>query len=322
MDIEQYKKLLCFFGYGNFPEAHFIIWGNEEGTGGYPIVPNINARCNNFGKNDKGEYIYLLRDKWQQGYYENSEHSGTNKLARYIDTDDNNYYSPGLKHSNFLELVARFCLALEDKEDFEKWFSSYDERPDLKESIKDCYRNQIFKDRDGIKTALIDWRPLPRMNEKTWYPEEYANIDKTKYLKAFKLNKANKAIVLKDEFTNYLEDVNMRKEIIRDVFTEYSFPLGIAFGDIETKKELIKEIFKDDDVYISTENLVNFPYIKWYKLKINTNKKAKVFLLLPFPDHRLKIYKDDINRNRNKTNMLLFFKEIFINHIQSTINDQ
>ena len=81
-----YEKLLSFFGYGNFPIAKILILGNEEGLGGYPIVPNLIARCNDFGKNNTNNYVYLLNNNWKNGFYENTVPNSRNKIEKYCPT--------------------------------------------------------------------------------------------------------------------------------------------------------------------------------------------------------------------------------------------
>lgn len=41
---EEYDVLLSYIGCGNFPKADIIVFGNEEGTGGYSVEANVKAR--------------------------------------------------------------------------------------------------------------------------------------------------------------------------------------------------------------------------------------------------------------------------------------
>lgn len=49
---DEYDMLLSYVGLGNVPNADIIVFGNEEGTGGYSVFANVKARVNLFGKDD------------------------------------------------------------------------------------------------------------------------------------------------------------------------------------------------------------------------------------------------------------------------------
>lgn len=40
---EEYERLLAYVGCGNFLDADIIVFGNEEGTGGYSVEANVKA---------------------------------------------------------------------------------------------------------------------------------------------------------------------------------------------------------------------------------------------------------------------------------------
>jgi len=289
----QYEKLLSFFGYGNFSEADILFFGNEEGLGGYSIDANIDARCNYYGKDKNGNYFNLLRTTWQDGFYEDE---GSQILSKLSDSKKTN------GHSNFLEIASRICLALEHKsEDNDKWFELSEDNKESKEIIKQYYEDCLFKPKkNGINSVLIDWRPLPRTNEKTWYPVEYNNIDKGKYLKAFKFSTKKN---LADNFTNYTQDVDKRKDIVATVFSKYPFPLGIGMGAIKSKKKVIENIFSGNCTCATMSTLNK----EWYKINICLpNGREKIFLLLPFPDTR---------SFGSKLNILKFYNYVYKNHI-------
>src|SRR4051812_7188937 len=57
----EYEKLLSFLGYGNVPEADIMVFGNEEGTGGYSEETNVKARCQEYGRDQKDNYINTIK---------------------------------------------------------------------------------------------------------------------------------------------------------------------------------------------------------------------------------------------------------------------
>lgn len=290
----EYEKLLSFFGYGNFPKADILFFGNEEGLGGYPIDANIHARCCYYGRDKNGNYINLLGTTWLDGFYEDNSSCKLSKLSGLNPKKTNG-------HSNFLEIASRICIALEHNSGYSnKWFQLYNHNKGSKEIIKQYSKSGLFKPQNnGKNSVLIDWRPLPRANEMTWYPVEYSNIDKGKYLKAFKFSNSNNLV---DNFTNYTNDVDRRKNIVENVFLKYPFPLGIGMGDIESKKKVIKNIFRGCNC-ITIYSLGK----KWYKISICLpDDREKIFLLLPFPDTR---------SFRSKINILDFYNDVFKNHI-------
>lgn len=73
---------------------------------------------------------------------------------------------------------------------WDKWFEYANDDRVTYEQVKIfiCGDN-LFCERDGVKTALVDWRPLPRFNQKenskqTGWPFE-GGVNEKQYLDAF-----------------------------------------------------------------------------------------------------------------------------------------
>lgn len=123
---EEYKILLSYVGMGNVPDADIIVFGNEEGTGGYSIYANIKARVNLFGKeNGIGERKYLI-DNESLGYYHPSGDSARSLVEQCLLPTElvrPNGHVAGV----FNETIARICLSYEMPSGY-NWFKGRSEK--------------------------------------------------------------------------------------------------------------------------------------------------------------------------------------------------
>lgn len=274
---EQYRKLVSFLGYGDFMKADVIFFGNEEGAGGYSIEANINVRCNEYGKNEAGEYENLLVDNdWEKGYWEcQSMEDDKMKIEQFFTERDKNKGRKAAR-GGFLYSAARICKALEDKEN--------NQFPFTNDSIKKYLsENNLFRKREGIQSALVDWCPLPRRNQSDW-PPEYHLIDKNKYLNAFqKLPQKNREKLI-DAFSNYMEDVDTRLSILNELFMKSPAKVIVGFGGVNGMKRKVFERLYGESIFTTIEfKTVDMGNLESSKAIINLpNKKLHIYLL-PFP---------------------------------------
>ena len=274
---DQYRKLVSFLGYGDFMKADIIFFGNEEGAGGYSIEANINVRCNVYGKNKVGEYVNLLVDnEWEKGYWEcQSMEDDTSKIKSFF-TESDKMKRQHAPKGGFLYSAARICKALEDKENNLFPFSNDIIKGYLSE-------NNLFRKREGIQSALVDWCPLPRKNQSDW-PPEYQLIDKKKYLDAFQKLPRKNGERLTDEFSNYMEDVDTRLSLLEELFQKSPAKVIVGFGGVNEMKKNVFERLYGESIFNSIEfKTVDMGNLKSSKAIIFLPNKTLHIYLLPFP---------------------------------------
>jgi hypothetical protein len=288
----EYDILLKYIGCGNFPDADIIVFGNEEGTGGYSVEANVKARVNLFGKDTLGqEYKHMIKiDSNNFGFYEPSSLEGRKKVERYL--KENEKSQPiGFSKGVFNQSIARICLALEQPNSRD-WFKGKDNNEETWEMIKKYVIDELYEERRGIQTALTDWRPLPRENQTVWYEKEYGLIatskDNNPYLSTFDKPLANSSSV--QEFSEYYEDMKKRSDILKLMFEKSKAKVIISIGgcggfkkdafELMFGKGIFKPLkFKNANMYNS-----NGQELKSYYATVALGNKIKNIYLIPFPD--------------------------------------
>jgi hypothetical protein len=285
---EKYQQLLSFIGYGNFPEADIIVFGNEEGTGGYGIEENVEARIRYYGKNETGKYEDCVnKDNPSGGFWESGKED---KIARYLreqygEEVEDKFYTKG----TFLSMVARICLALEwGSDSVSNLFQTYNKCPKLKETIQLYILNELFTKREGLQTCLSDWRPLPRPSERVW-PTEYSEIwpDHSignPYLKAF--NNPDIKEEIKTDFSNFTEDVKRRMALLKNAFVSSKAKVILCLGGANgVKKTVLKEMFQLEERDFSSLDIKAdaSKNLSSYHATVHLRYKDLHILLLPFP---------------------------------------
>jgi hypothetical protein len=311
---EEYDKLLAFLGYGNFSEADIIVFGNEEGTGGYSIEANVKARCNSYGKDRDGNYIHSLSpNDWKDGYWDLQENEERPKIEKHL-LPEEKIQEQGFVKGAFLPAISRMCLGLEAVSDeVDRWFQSYGANPTAGNQIKEHIRQKLFKKHEGIQTALVDWRPLPRNNEKTWYPIEYKHISHTStknpYLRAFNNPKKIKNNIT--SFSDFNKDVEQRAVTIKSLLEATPAKVIIGLGGADgIKKGALEKMFGDIFEQLVIES-VDVSYLKMYKARISLKKKDLYIFLLPFPVAG--------NVFKSQDDVLGVLKEITVKHLAPII---
>ncbi|MBO9604636.1 MAG: hypothetical protein J7639_01725 [Paenibacillaceae bacterium] len=226
LNKDQMESLLAFAGYGDFSNAGVVFLMNEGGLGNRSVEENIDDICGPM-REDANSW---LKNDWRNGYWK-------------IDQ-----WSPGrvkkIPTSPFLRLSSRMVLALEDRHhSCEYWFQSKNNVL-ISAAKKFLMEGGLYSDRPGIRTALLDWRPLPRKTEDD--PLPFENVDQNLFLKAFSF---------KDRGRNpYTEWRKKRIEVIRNLFESFPIPVVLCAGDPKTKKILVQQIWgisEYDEVVLS-----------------------------------------------------------------------
>jgi len=291
--------LLSYIGCGNFPDADIIVFGNEEGTGGYSVEANVKARVELYGRdsNSSAAPTYLIDpNDWTKGFYEPSASGGAKKVENYVDSA--NIQQSGFVAGVFNPSIARICLALEDPS--LGWFSEEDESAERKKEawarIKSYIINDLYEPRKGIQTALADWRPLPRANESTWYPEEYGDIANSlknnQYLDVFNRpdrNTFNNKNYTKPEFSNFTVDRLNRSDTLKRLFQFSKAKVVIGIGGANGFKKKALEMMFGKDLFtplaFDTVDMRNNRghQIQSFTAQLQLEDKTIHVFLIPFP---------------------------------------
>jgi hypothetical protein len=217
---DQMESLTSFIGYGDLANAKVVFFGNEGGRGGKSVTENLELICDQY----KDEGNWFDPSDWKKGYWKKGNWEPDNRETGRIGERVN---------SPFLQLCARMGLALENaKNGVDQWFKPGDIGT-LGVISKFMMAGGLYSNRPGLKTALIVWRPLPRVNERKTLP--YQNIDTSQYMNAFK----------KLEINPYFSWVEKRTSILSSILNEYDIPLLLSFGAMEEKKRLFERICPD-----------------------------------------------------------------------------
>ncbi|CAG7645527.1 hypothetical protein ACFQI7_25810 [Paenibacillus allorhizosphaerae] len=213
---EQIDSLLSYVGYGDFSRPDIIFLANEGGLGDRSVEANIMDICGPFKAkpecwvNGDGANGYWKVGEWEPGSIER------------------------VPVSPFLRLCSRMVLALEDKDSSpQKWFQRGD-RSVINHVRRFLSEGGLYSNRPGIRTALLDWRPLPRNNERS--PLPYENVEQNLYLKAFNFSDNGSD-------NPYISWREKRIKIFNDLFHIYPVPLVLCVGDIPAKKRLAEHIW-------------------------------------------------------------------------------
>jgi hypothetical protein len=284
---EQYEKLLVFLGYGDFPNAEIIIFGNEEGTGGYSIEANVKARCNSYGKDKEGNYIHsLVGNDCTKGFWDLGVEGERPRIEKHL-LPNEPIQEEGFAKGSFLPAIARMCLGVEAHVDkVDDWFQSFASDPIARDHIKTYIRKNLFQRHDGIQTGLVDWRPLPRENEGKWY-SEYESISptltKNPYFRAF-----NSPLKFKrnsiTSFSDFNQDVEKRAITIKSLFESTPARIIIGLGGASgMKKQALEKMFGDGIFEPLNIESADVSHLKMYKAKLTLKSKDLYIFLLPFP---------------------------------------
>lgn len=107
-------------------------------------------------------------------------------------------------------------------------------------------RTSLFKTKSTcVKTALTDWRPLPRANQKSWH-DEYTLLGDNDvcYMQAFDFKEKD----LDSDLLKFVEDRTMLlQRLIKSSAARYL----IMIGEVDTKIEALRRFFPDMEIQLT-----------------------------------------------------------------------
>ncbi|MBU8915117.1 hypothetical protein BGM25_03535 [Bacillus sp. FJAT-29953] len=276
---EQFEKLNAFAGYGDQKQADVIYFGMEEGLGGKDIEPNIMARCEYYGKDSRG---WFNPTTWKDGYFERCGSEAAEKMAACLtDLGLDNPADGSNGNIQSLEFMSRLSLFLKEPE--KPWFALKGEQPELYDRITAYWRNaRLFHADEKIKTALFDWKPLPRANVSDWpYEVEDDLFLKKEYEDAFDFKEHSNPFLT--------EMVQKRLELLGRVVSTETFSTLIAFGGRTGKVRILTEalsrVTKDPIAFQEVVLPESKQTISVAELTINGKKR--LFICSPFFDSKV-----------------------------------
>lgn len=294
MTEEQYRTLLSFVGYGDFANADIIVFGNEEHADGYSIEANVTARTNLFGRSDDGSFLHRINfDDENYVYYESSVETGRQKIQTLHALEEPNTMPLHPKLSLLDLSLARLVLSLERTDDGD-WFSGADQAEQWAQ-VKTFASQQLFCPRaTGIRTAITDWKPLPRNKADQWYSVPYGAIADhypNAYSRAFDkpLRKAGFK-TLESSFSNFYEDMKQRALSLKQVFEQSSARVVLCLGgstgfkkdalELMYGRNIFQEMtFQNVDMYNANGQKLTALYAD-----VTLPTKSLRLLLVPFPE--------------------------------------
>jgi hypothetical protein len=216
--MDKIERLIGFCGYGNFESANIIFMGNEEGLGGGAIEDEIAKRTCKFWEEGKA----IDGNEKAKGYYIDKQ--------TYADT-----------RGPFLEFSSRLMKYLNSPEHTD-YFKKNSEDPGTFRKIKEYKIFSLYHERPDLnfRSALVDYRPLPRANESLTYSiYDILNerFDWKQYSRAFRFQERNV-----DDY--HLNLRNLRSDILKNVFTRSQETHAIiGIGDKLTKRKFFETHF-------------------------------------------------------------------------------
>jgi len=291
----------AYIGCGPHRDADVLIMGNEEGTGGYPkeIDAHMVARFLLYGKSEEqvtnlvnqyrtlqgdfdqipldNNYAYHYGSSWKDGFWEPNGLGGENKIEALIKARTGSIPVKTDTFSPFLMQSARivYGLTTDSSIPVEHWFrtGASDTSITVNTEIKEYARQRLFStDSPGrLKTALLDWRPLPRSTQDTWPPlYGFLGEDDSAYLEAYNFGGAAQS-----ELRTLVES---RVKVLRSAIVNSRASILIMTGEVSANKLQLAQAMFPDSRFISLPMRNN----KAYYAQVNLPNKRMHVYLLPF----------------------------------------
>lgn len=295
---EEYQVLLAYIGCGDIRNADIIFFGNEEGTGGYSVTANVNARVKYYGKKTESEEkIHCIeRGDWEKGFFHPDAQGGASLVEKCLLQHESvrpHEFTAGVFNST----VARLCLAYEQS-GVHNWFEG-SQNNNAFNAIKEYISKQLYKVREvGIQTALVDWRPLPRPNESVW-PKEYGNVAQSPedkpakdnpYLAVFDKPKSKykPEKYSTSSFSHFQNDMLFRASIIKNAFIKSKAKIIIGIGGAGGFKKDAFELMFGNNTFKPIEFSADMRNSKGQVQKafhgeVSLEHKNLHIFLIPFP---------------------------------------
>lgn len=287
---KRIANLQAFFGYGGFKQAHMIFLGNEEGlasTNDYELSIRVRTDDDELAFGNDKQY-YIDSDKKDAGYWEPGGEITNKKMRDFFQKNGSIFRIEDI-NSHFLRYMARIVLFLERPKEGDEsyWFKPLELDKLRREQINIYIYENILCDRDGICTALMDWRPIPRASEGVSWPYT-GPLNEKKYLDAFNFHD-------NESDSLHCELRDNRLEILKSAFAELKVPIIICtgFGDWNEDKQkyekqiVLESIIKDKDgAPVFLDSYGNKPKKgdsnKFFRATVNFEGHVKHVFLTPF----------------------------------------
>lgn len=274
----QFCQLNAFSGYGDFKNAEIIYFGLEEGLGQWDVESNIIARCEYYGKEPS---LWFDASSRQLGYFERSGDKAAMKMKQCLRDLEKITEEKRVKTTiQSLEYMSRLSLFFEESD--KSWFELKGDHPKQYERITQYWReSRLFHEDEKIKTALFDWKPLPRSSVGAWpYTIENDLFTQAEYEKAYELREIHHSFLR--------GSVHQRLNLLEQILSTESFSILLSFGDRRGKERLLTKA-----LYHITKQPVHFHEVllKESKKKISVAEviigdKKRLIVCTPFFDSR------------------------------------
>lgn len=286
---EEYKILLSYIGCGDIPNADILVFGNEEGTGGYSVTENVKARTQLILAGGDVSNYSIEAKNWREGFF----YPDSDQLLATHENKRTKDFTAGV----FNAAIARLCLAHE-RSSSNNWFQGA-ANVQAYEAIKEYIGRRLYKPRaEGIQTALIDWRPLPRLTERIWpieygavaaSPEDKPNQDNP-YLAVFNKPKGrfNPKKYTTTSFSDFKEDMNFRASIIKNALIKSKAQILLGIGGAGGFKKDALEVMFGKDIFSTIPFTCDMRNSKGqlqkaFKAEVPLDNKTLYIFLIPFP---------------------------------------
>lgn len=287
---EEYKILLSYIGCGDIPNADILVFGNEEGTGGYSVTENVKARTQLILAGGDVSNYSIETSNWRDGFF----YPDSDQLRATHENKHTKDFTAGV----FNAAIARLCLAHE-RSSSNNWFQGA-ANVLAYEAIKEYIGRKLYKPKaEGIQTALIDWRPLPRLTERIWYPIEYGAVapspeekpnQDNPYLAVFNKPKGrfNSNKYTTSSFSDFQEDMNFRARIIKNALIKSSAQILLGIGGADGFKKDALEVMFGEDIFSTIPFTCDMRNSKGqlqraFKAEVPLDNKILHIFLIPFP---------------------------------------
>ena len=295
-DLEV-ETLNAFLGYGDFRKADIIFVMNEEGLGGIgenSVLSgkvkeqheiNIGYRMDEFGMDNN---FYIDGNQKLSGFWEPGGVVTEKKIERYYKRKGWKYEKIIPKKSVPLQFLSRMVLALEDSpNNWEDWFLYAKENGKKWDRVVEFIGTGLFCEREGIKTALVDLRPIPRKTEE-WKtggkhgPWPYSGgVQEKQYLKIFSDG------IVKNIDEKHQKLWRKRIGYLENLFFIAKAPVIFLPGARVIKCKIVRQILEQNN-------------IKWKEMEdiIPNTEKPVIKFDAEFPNGRKQIFVTDFFDNR------------------------
>jgi hypothetical protein len=214
------------------------------------------------------------------GYFERFGEETAEKMKQCLLDQGKAVVENQLSEYQSLEFMSRLSLFFEEPD--QQWFELKEAQPELYKRITMYWRrHRLFHADERIKTALFDWKPLPRASIKDWpYQIEDNLFNHKEYDRAYEFKKHSNPFLK--------EMVQKRLDLLENILSSEKFSTLVSFGDRPGKvKLLINALSRVTNQPVHFEEV----YLTESQKKISVaelfiNNKKRLIICSPFFDSR------------------------------------